>query len=94
MTDLVRFSTLLHFMPYSKICLPKPGVFSAALIEVLKMQFSGCRCRGGQQSDRDIAVDEKKGPLGVDMLVLQHLMSVHEEIIARKEMKLPGKKWV
>lgn len=73
MTDLVSFSTLLHFMPYSKICLPKSGIFSAALVEVLKMQFSGCRCRGGQedqQRDRDITASGKKGPLGVDMLVL------------------------
>lgn len=73
MTDLVNFSTLLHFMPYSKICLPKPGIFSAALIVVLKMQFSGCRCRWGhkdQQRNRGIAVDENKGPFRVEMLVL------------------------
>lgn len=87
MTDLVDFSTLLHFMPYRKIWLPKPGAFSAALIVVLKMQFSGCSCRRGhkdQQRDRDITVDEKKGPFRVNMLVVWHLMPEGEEIITRK----------
>lgn len=52
------------------------------------MQFSGCRCRWGhkdQQRDRNVAVDEEKGPLRVEMLVLQQIMLEGEEIITRKE---------